>query len=44
MVLLSVSIMPHYFSIGDYRCIITDFPHHIFVGEKYIPIAGPQMR
>ena len=34
-----LAILPHYFSIGDYRCFVVNFPIEYFIEEGTIPIV-----
>ena len=43
MMPLSLSILPHYFSVGNHRCFIVDFPLEYFIAEGSIPIIKPEM-
>ena len=36
---LSLSILPHYFGIGNHRYFIVDFPLEYFIAEGTIPIV-----
>ena len=40
----ALSIMPHYFTAGDHRSFIVDFPIEIFIGNRFIPIICYDMR
>ena len=44
ILLSSISIIPHYFSIGDHRAIVADFLKNTFFGDRYIPIIRPEIR
>ena len=39
----SLSILLYYFSIGDHRCFIVDFPMEYFIGEGTIPIVQSEI-
>ena len=42
--LSSLSILPYYFAVGDYRYFVIDFPIDYFIGDGFIPIICPEMR
>ena len=39
----SISVLLHYFSVGDHRCFIADFSKDLFFGEGTIPIVKAEM-
>ena len=39
-----VSIKPHYFRVGDYCCIINDFPSEILLGLGFILICKSEIQ
>ena len=36
--------MLYYFRIGGHRYFIVDFSHELIIGERFLPIARPEMR
>jgi len=44
LVLCSVSIVPFYFEVGDYRAFIINFLYKILLESDFVPIVKPEMR
>ena len=38
-----VCILPYYFKVKDYRCIVLDFLCKLFLEDKFISICRPEM-
>ena len=43
-ILSSLSIILHYFEVGDYRYFVVDFPIEIILGNRFILIVKAEMR